>query len=385
MFNNTNSDAEVKLRIRIDLINSGVVFTSVSNVFLVPSFSSFVIDNTKIVKINDASFSNSRLKNQVIQTGRLPERNYTVCFDVIDLNNNFLLTDVCANFTITYPEPPHLISPANRDSLHENNFYPVFQWTPVVVPPAYQLRYIIKICEILLGQTPLQALNSNIPHFEDQNILITTLVYPISALPLEEGKRYVWQVQVLDQYNFPPSQNQGKSEIFTFSKKKSLLPFIQEQIVLVAPGNNTRVKTNAPKFSWTFTPPSGINPKYNLRVVKVLPGQNLETAINNYPVLNQTTFTNSYQPIQPLSLNAEDTYAWQVAAINPQTNDILQKSEIRTFTLFNLILLLPNDNAVVNMKRPLLSQINLKQVKKLNGHLFWTDFFSISNSIPPLK
>lgn len=351
LFNNRNSE-EVRLRVRIELINSGIVFTSVSNILFVPTLSALVVDNTKIISMNQATFPNSRLKNQVIQTGRLPEGEYTVCFDVVDLDNNLLLSNVCANFTIVYPEPPHLIYPANRDSLDGNNLYPVFQWTPVVVPPAYQLRYIIRICEILQGQSPLQALTSNVPHFEDNNIPVSTLVYPVSALSLEDGKRYVWQVQVLDQYNYPPAQNQGKSEIFTFSKKKSMPPFVQDPIELKTPDNNAAVKTNMPKFLWTFTPPAGINPKYNLRVVKVLPGQDLETAINNYPVLNQTILANSFQSTQPLSMNAEDTYAWQVTAINPQTNNILQKSEIRTFTLFHLILLNPNDNAVVNMKRP---------------------------------
>ncbi len=249
LFNNSNSDLQVKLRVRINLNNKGIVFISTGNVLDVPAFSSLIVNNTQITKIENTEFPNSELKNQIQQTGRLPEGNYTACFDVINLNDIPILSNTCANFKIIYPEPPHIIYPANNDSLQANTMYPVFQWTPVIVPPDYQIRYIIKICEILQGQTPLQALSSNIPILEDQNILNSTLVYPISAPPLEKDKKYVWQVQVLDQYNYPPTKNDGKSEIFTFQFKQPKQP--GNELTLVEPANNSVLKNKTPKFSWT--------------------------------------------------------------------------------------------------------------------------------------
>ncbi|MFN3695536.1 MAG: hypothetical protein ACK4UV_11050, partial [Ignavibacterium sp.] len=290
--------------------------------------------------------------NRVQQTGRLLEGDYTVCISIENLTGAILANNICADFTILYPSAPQLIFPVNNDSFETNINYPTFQWMPVIVPPAYQITYTLKIVEILQGQIPSQAINANLPLYENNQITTSTVTYPIDALPLEPGKKYAWQVQVLDQYGFPPTQNNGKSEIFTFTKKKEIPQFVQNPISLTAPSNNEAIKSNTPVFSWDFIPPNGVNTKYNLRVVKILPNQNLETAIKNYPILNQTTSAKSYQPGQALSLNGTDTYAWQVVAFNAQTNDTLQKSEIRKFTLFSLVLLLPSKNAVINNMRP---------------------------------
>lgn len=352
IFNNQPRNFQIIIRSSVRRSGTGEIVRTVTNPIQITEAAIQIINNTNLVSFAEANFTNNDYKQKVFFTGRLLEGNYTVCLSIENTDGQILANNICANFTIVYPSTPQLLFPMNNDSLSANINYPTFQWTPVIVPPAYQITYSFRIVEVLQGQTPFQAMSANIPIYENTQLNINTHTYPISALPLEEGKKYAWQVQVLDQYGFPPTQNNGKSEIFSFVKKKAVSQLFQNPVTLNSPSNNEAIKTNTPKFSWNFTPPSGMNIKYNLRVVKILPNQSLETAIKNYPILNQTTLTNYYQPSQSLPINASDTYAWQIAALNAQTNDTLQKSEIRTFTLFNLILLLPSNNAVINNMRP---------------------------------
>jgi len=352
IFNNSRTGFKIIIKASIALHGTGEVFTSVTNPIQLNEQAVQIINNTKLISIADASFKNNEYKLKVQQSGRLLEGVYTACLTIENTRGAVLASNVCSDFTILYPSAPQLIFPVNNDSIESNINYPTFQWTPVIVPPAYQIKYTIRIVEVLQGQTPSQAISANVPVYENNQLMTNVLVYPIDAFPLEAGKKYAWQVQCLDQYGLPATQNQGRSEIFTFVKKKLSLHLTQNLISLDSPNNNEAIKTNTPKFSWSFTPPPFINTKYNIRVVKVLPNQSLETAIKNYPILNQTTTSKSYQSGQPLSLNASDTYAWQVSALNSATNDTIQKSEIRKFTLFNLILLLPSNNAVVNNMRP---------------------------------
>ncbi len=224
IFRTVNSSEQITISLTVTLNGTGEVFTGVTEPIDIPAVSSYVIDNTKITNIQNPSYPNSDLRAKSIQSGRLPEGEYSVCMTVLNNDNVVLVSNLCSNFTIVYPEPPQLIYPFNGDSLEVTTKYPTFQWSPVIVPPDYQITYTLKIAEILPGQTPFQALSANVPQYENKNITTTTLTYPIDALPLDTGKTYTWQVQALDQNGFPPSQNDGKSEIYTFNFKHPAAP-----------------------------------------------------------------------------------------------------------------------------------------------------------------
>jgi hypothetical protein len=352
IFNNQPRSFQIVIRASVSRSGTGEVIKSATKPIQITEAPVQILTNTSLVSFAEANFTNNDYKQKIFLTGRLLEGNYTVCLSIENMDGQILANNVCASFTIIYPSAPQLLFPMINDSLEANISYPAFQWAPVIVPPAYQITYSLRLVEILQGQTPLQAISSNYPVYENPQINTNSHIYPISAFPLENGKKYAWQVQVLDQYGLPPTQNSGKSEIFTFAKKIAIQQFFQNLITLNSPNNNEVIKSNTPAFSWNHTLALGSNVKYNIRVVKVLPNQSVATAIKNYPILSQSTTEKSYQPTQPLSLNASDTYAWQIAALNLTTNDTVQKSEIRKFTLFNLIPLLPSDNAVVNNMRP---------------------------------
>jgi hypothetical protein len=165
---------------------------------------------------NETIEYNEDLEEEAYRTGLMPEDEYTACIDVQDVTGGFVLKDeVCADFEIMHPEPPQLLYPPDGDSLDTE--YPVFQWTPVRESSRCTFYYILRIAEVLAGQVPAEALESNYPHFESFDLYDANLPYPEDALPLEEGKTYAWQVQVLDDKGYPHAANQGKSEIWTFS------------------------------------------------------------------------------------------------------------------------------------------------------------------------
>ena len=148
------------------------------------------------------------------RTGRLREGDYTACAVVAD-NTGFSLAESCADFTIVYPDPPMLLGPDNSGVIDQQD--PLFQWTPVQTPVAFQLTYVMRVVEIFSGQTPAEALRANIPHYQSLDGTMPSLRYPIDARPFETGKKYAWAVQVLDQNGYAPATNEGRSEIWTFT------------------------------------------------------------------------------------------------------------------------------------------------------------------------
>ena len=177
-----------------------------------------ILNNTSILRGNLSYFSTG-LQVQIAQTGRIPEGSYDACLSISDVAGNVLAQNVCASFTIVYPDPPHLVFPSNGDTVSMS--YPIFQWTPLQVPIQYQLHYVLKVVEVLPGQNINQAIAANIPQYTNENLLTPTLQYPVNALPLKSGSIYAWQVQALDQNGFSPASNYGKSEIWTFAYTNS--------------------------------------------------------------------------------------------------------------------------------------------------------------------
>ncbi|HEY0809369.1 MAG TPA: hypothetical protein VGD49_04370, partial [Longimicrobiales bacterium] len=219
------------------------------------------------------------------RTGRLREGEYTACAVVADLTG-FSLAESCTQFTIVYPDPPLLLSPANRDVVTETD--PLFQWTPVQVPVDFQLSYVMRVVEVLNGQTPQEALRANIPHYQSLDGQFPSLRYPIDARPFEVGKQYAWTVQVLDQNGYAASANDGRSEIWTFSyddgSPQLPTPSSGQKVILSV--YNT--KDDADKFDqiWGDTITSGL-----WKICSTWDTGKLDRII--FPVISQFAFSDS--------------------------------------------------------------------------------------------
>lgn len=337
VFNNSGRGETIIIKAIVSQEGRGEVFRSTIKPIDISADPVTILNNTQLFSLSDASFSDNEYKRILRLTGRLLEGYYTACLTIENGDGIILVSDVCANFTILYPEPPHLIFPQDEDSILAATEYPTFQWTPVITPPAYQITYSLKICEVFEGQTPSQALNANYPHYTNNQLTINTLTYPIEALPFEPGKKYVWQIQALDQYGFPPAQNQGKSEIFTFVKKKAGIIFpilILNNPLLQSPINNSIVSSNKPQFNWSYSPQQGENIKYGIKICKMNSGQTPAQAINNNPIFASMIGGeyNSFTPQLYINFSENRSYVWRIEVLDKINNNVLKSSEVWKFT-----------------------------------------------------
>lgn len=204
------TDQNVLLSYRVTDRSGRLLASGRSSAVLIPRGAPTVI--TDFVGLPGRSQHDQSLEDQMRRTGRLPEGDNTTCVAVTDAGG-FVLAEDCATFSIVYPDAPSLIGPMDEAALTTG--FPILQWTPLQVPPAFQLTYLVRVSEVLAGQTPLQALVANIPVFETTTSG-TSLEYPLGAMPLVEGKTYAWRVQALDQHGYAASSNDGRSEVWTF-------------------------------------------------------------------------------------------------------------------------------------------------------------------------
>src|SRR6056297_1027118 len=157
------------------------------------------------------------LQNQVVQSGSIPEGNYSI---EITARPNVQQSGIntlpgTSFFMVRYPPPPILVSVPDEANLTYET--PTFAWTPVASSMGGLFEYDFLLVEVFKGQTPLQAINSNREHASETLTGQTTLPYTLRYLPLEEGATYAWQITARDANGRIPLQNDGESEIYTFT------------------------------------------------------------------------------------------------------------------------------------------------------------------------
>lgn len=235
----TNTDtADVQATVQARLLQGdALVGTAASPIMVVPG-SHTPIPTPKVSVYSGSQVANwtqMRITGPIAaaygRTGRLPEGSYQLCVEFTNVSAQGQPrpdTGACTQFLITYPQPPMLIAPADRQTVV--SAYPTFQWTPVVMP-GRQVGYLLRVVEVLPGQTPLKAIEADVPVLETVLTTVTTYTYPPTALPLDPGKTYAWRVQAVNTLNTDPGAgrpvgttvgvgaNDGRSEVFTFTKK----------------------------------------------------------------------------------------------------------------------------------------------------------------------
>ena len=280
---------------------------------------------------------NQNLKDKISRTGMLPEGDYEACAEVVNLWGDILITNICAYFTISHPEPPELIYPVDHEMVFDP--YPIFQWIPPQVPPTQNLVNVFRLVELLDGQLPEIAIEANYPHYENFNVFDSNLEYPLDGLNLEPGKSYVWQVQALDFQGRPATKNNGYSELGIFTMSSDILAE-SPPVELISPEDDALVMSARPIFEW-LEPQATIEGLvyYTLRLVPVQNGQTPEQAmLQNQPLFeNSATLTDPFldYPAWADPLISGTQYAWQVTARDHYGYPVTQnegKSEIRTFT-----------------------------------------------------
>lgn len=163
-----------------------------------------------------------------IQTGKLPQGKYTVCFQLYNSVGNSLASE-CISTDVTSDGTLILLNPFDAEIL--NTFNPNLLWSfSGFLNPDERLTYSIKVCELKDGQTYIDAMQFNPPLVFEENLHQTMYTYPVSAPPLNENGKYVWQVQ--GEVNKIPKY---LSEIwmFHYKKDKKQMPNIPKKSIPV--------------------------------------------------------------------------------------------------------------------------------------------------------
>lgn len=210
---NFQQPTQVNLVLELTEDNLGRIAFGQSDILFIPNAPfQQLISNTEFTQWNNWEYDEG-MKQQLLQTGRLPDGVYNLCVEVVPIDNPMPLDEFCYLFEIFLPQNVQLIQPDNGEQTIEES--PIFQWTPI--PWSQPVNYQIQVFRMIAGQAPQDAVASNQPQHEELVLGQTTLLYPQSALPLETGNTYAWWVIAKDEFDNTVGENNGQSEVYSFT------------------------------------------------------------------------------------------------------------------------------------------------------------------------
>lgn len=154
--------------------------------------------------------------------GFLPVGEYDACYILTKQVGEVyeVVTESCIHLTVEPLSPPLLSMPADEDSIDQT--YPQFSWLPPTPLNIFNnLSYDLILVEVQQGQTPLEAIQQNIPLYSANNLTDIFLNYPSSGAALDTAKKYAWQVIARDNDQFA-----AQSEVWSFYVKEDTFPSI---------------------------------------------------------------------------------------------------------------------------------------------------------------
>src|SRR5882757_3802717 len=149
--------------------------------------------------------------------GLLPAGMYTACYTLASTATKEAdLAQECVSFDTEPLSPPMLIFPADSSLL---DIAPKqFSWTPPTPAGMFdRLHYEVLIVEINEGQKANEAIQQNLPFYNDDNVFTNMLNYSSATTNFEKDKWYAWQVIAKDDRNYA-----GKSETWVFKIKDKI-------------------------------------------------------------------------------------------------------------------------------------------------------------------
>lgn len=152
-------------------------------------------------------------------TGLLPIGSFTVCYDFLILKYNKVVQE-CQQITIPPLGPLLLNQPSDGAALSE--LHPLFNWLPPSpVNSLHNLRYELRLTEILPAQSAADAIHDNIPVATIRNLGATNFQYTPSSPALSPNTQYAWQVIAFNNLT-----EIGKSETWSFSIKQDVASIV---------------------------------------------------------------------------------------------------------------------------------------------------------------
>lgn len=160
----------------------------------------------------DYIYFSSEFSNNRIPEGFLPIGNYRACYSVLSDPKNpaALLAEDCISIEVSPLSPPQLNMPS--DTAVVETAYPQFTWLPPMPLTLFSdLNYDLILTEVLKGQSPLSAIQENLPVLTYSRINQPFYNYPSSAKVLDPEKVYAWRIIARNGTQFA-----AQSDVWTF-------------------------------------------------------------------------------------------------------------------------------------------------------------------------
>lgn len=146
-------------------------------------------------------------------SGLLPVGTFLVCYDFLIMKYNKVVQE-CQQLTIPPLGPLLLNEPFNGSVLAQLN--PLFSWLPPSPIQSFNnLRYELRLTEILPGQSAADAVHDNLPLSISRNLAASNLQYAQNFPALLPDKEYAWQVIAFNNLT-----EIGKSEVWYFNTRQ---------------------------------------------------------------------------------------------------------------------------------------------------------------------
>lgn len=174
---------------------------------------------------NESDFDYSGISLQdVINDQQLPDGIYTICVQAVDFNNGDVLSasspqGCTAPFTVIAVDPPILTYPDNNTEVMVVDPQLInITWIPVTANVT-DLRYRLEMVDV--SNAPINTydafLTGDFLFFSQDDIIGNSFIYGLEHPALEIGNEYAIRVRAYRQDGLLNVQNQGYSDIVTFT------------------------------------------------------------------------------------------------------------------------------------------------------------------------
>ncbi len=220
--NNSGKDQVVKLKGTLEEKRKGLIADASSSFFTAkPGTYPVHVSDLNPVSTN---YVDKKYEDIMLSTGTMPDGDYIICVIVYSAANIELSKD-CIEQPIHNLTPPELTYPSDGETLKDS--IPVFQWMPPMPTPAEEIiTYTLKIVELLDGQVPIEAMESNPAFFTKESIHSPYFQFQLSSRNFVGKTNFAWQVTANGK-----NYEIGKSQVWSFNT----LPEIMNPMAMVSP------------------------------------------------------------------------------------------------------------------------------------------------------
>lgn len=205
-----------------DIANNQTVFVGRSGIYtLTQNFAQLQAGNLSPIVYSSV---NSAYNIDANPDGFMPIGKFSVCCAVYMENGGPKGDGDCTTVEVEPLSPPLLVAPADQEV--SGNRRPFFTWIPPTPAIGFNnLTYDFSLVTVESLQTPIEAIQQNMPLHYQNNLPENSMAFPASLADLDTSKLYAWQVSA-NSSNNPVA----KSEVFTFKVEQYDLDTVQLKV-----------------------------------------------------------------------------------------------------------------------------------------------------------